>query len=221
MPHAIGIVAHHDDHALWMGGAIQRLTAAGWKWTLVALCVPNKERRDYFYHCCSVFGAVPVAFDFQDYLRDEPFARNSRTEMRNCLEKIVVNQHFDLVFTHSRNPRGEYWRRHANHFEVREVTTDLIDNGKLGLGRSALAYFCYDVIYGEGSATCAALHAKYLFPLSYSELIWKCQLCSLAPDVNTNLNNLKFPCPNPEAFEGDELTLPTSFLKSCLSSKPV
>jgi LmbE family N-acetylglucosaminyl deacetylase len=209
MPKALAIVAHHDDHVLWMGGTIQRLAISGWHWTVVALCVPDPARREYFFHCCSVLGAVPQAMSFQDHMEGEAFSRNDRDSMRSHLDRAVQGQRFDLVFTHSRAESGEYWARHANHIEARELASELVDSQGLAPGRPSLAYFAYDVIYGGGTATCARLDASYVLSLNYSELLWKCQLSRLAPDVDSNLRNLAFPCPNPEAFEGDGLQLPT------------
>lgn len=213
MPKAVAVVAHHDDHVLWMGGTIQRLAATGWQWTLVAMCVPDRERQGYFLHCCSVFGAAPVFMEFQDYMNGEPFSRNSRDEMRSQLAEAVRGQTFGLVFTHSRSERGEYWARHANHVEVRELATEMVVNQQFGPDHGGLAYFAYDVIYGGGTATCARRDANYFLPLTYPELLWKCQLSSLAPDAHTSLKNLAFPCPNPEGFEGDGLILPPPLVR--------
>lgn len=213
MPKAVAVVAHHDDHVLWMGGAIERLAATGWHWTVIAMCVPERDRRDYFLHSCSVFAAIPVAMQFHDYQGGNPFSRNNRDEMRSCLCDAVDGQPFDLVFTHSRSEYGEYWARHANHVEVREVAAELVSSGTLGRGIQHLAYFSYDVIYGAGTAACARCDANFYLQLTYPELLWKCQLCSLAPDAKSNLRNLGFPCPNPEGFEGDLLDLPEPFVR--------
>ncbi len=208
MPKALAVVAHHGDHVLWMGGTIQRLAASGWQWSVLAMCVPDRARRDYFLHCCSILGAVPLTMEFQDYMQGEPFSRNSRDEMRSRLLAAIQGQTFHLVFSHSRAEHGEYWGRHANHVEVREVTTEIVNNQRLGTSKSGLAYFAYDVIYGSGTATCARRDADYFLPLTYLELLWKCELCRLAPDVDSNLKSLTYPCPNPEGFEGDRLVLP-------------
>lgn len=207
MPKAVAIVAHHDDHALWMAGAIQRLAESGWHWTLIAMCVSAKDRRDYFFHCCSVFGAVPIAMEFQDYQGGEPFSRNNRDEMRSRLLDAVGGQQFDYVFTHSRAEHGEYGH-HANHVEVQTITTELNQSGQFGPTSNRLAYFSYEAPYGGGTATCARRDANYYLQLTYPELLWKCKLCSLAPDAASSLKGLAFPCPNPEAFEGDRLDLP-------------
>lgn len=213
MPKAVAIVAHHDDHALWMGGAIQRLAMAGWHWTLIAMCVPApaSERLRYFQHCCSIFGATPIAMQFRDYQYGEPFSQNRRDDMRSQLLATVNTQEFDLVFTHSRSENGEYGARHANHVEVRELVAELAQQGQFGSKCQPPAYFSYDVIYKDCTATCARLDANFYLPLTYPELLWKCQLCSLAPDANSSLKNLSFPCPNPEGFEGDQLNLPQPF----------
>lgn len=209
---AVAIIAHHDDHVLWMGGTIQRLAASGWHWTVIAMCIPEHDRQNYFLHSCSIFGAIPIAMQFNDYQTGDPFSRNNRDDMRSCLLGAIDDQKFDLVFTHSRGENGEYWARHTNHVEVRELVAELVSSNTLGQGIKHLAYFSYDVIYGGGTATCAKPDANYYLPLTYPELLWKCQLCSLAPDVNSSLKNLCFPCPNPEGFEGDLLNLPVPFV---------
>ncbi len=213
MPNAIAILAHHDDHVLWLGGTIQRLARSGWNWTVVAMCVPNAERRAYFHHCCSIFGVIPVAMDFQDHMDGEPFSRNKKDLMASRLADATRGQTFDLAFTHSRDRNGEYWARHANHVEVKNLATELTANGSLGINRSKLAYFSYDVIHGSGTASCARLDSCFVLPLTYPELLWKCQLSQLAPDAETSLKNLCYPCPNPEGFEGDNLELPEPFVR--------
>ena len=141
MPKAVAIVAHHDDHVLWMGGTIQRLAATGWHWTVIAMCVPEHERLNYFHHSCSVFGAIPIAMQFHDYQVGDPFSRNNRGEMRSRLLGAIEDQKFDLVFTHSRGELGEYWGRHANHFEVRELAAELVRSNTLGPGNSTPCLF--------------------------------------------------------------------------------
>lgn len=177
------------------------------------MCVPDAARQAYFQHCCAVLGLVPVMMNFQDYMGGEPFSQNSRDEMRSQLMSAVRGQTFDLAFTHSRGEHGEYWSRHANHVEVRELAAELAGSQTLGFTQSGLAYFAYDVIYGGGTATCARLDADYYLPLTHPELLWKCQLCSLAPDAESSLHNLVYPCPNPEAFEGDGLVLETPLVR--------
>jgi LmbE family N-acetylglucosaminyl deacetylase len=151
--------------------------------------------------------------DFQDYMGGDAFSRNNRDHMQSRLADTVRGQNFELVFTHSRAEHGEYGGRHANHVEVRELASELVNNRGLGAGLPSLAYFAYDVIYGSGTATCATTDARYFLPLMYLELLWKCQLCRLAPDAESSLRNLAYPCPNPEGFEGDGLTLPAPLVR--------
>jgi hypothetical protein len=47
--------------------------------------------------------------------------------------------------------------------------------------------------------------------LRYSELLLKADWCNKVPDPY-DLEGLGFPCPNPEAFEGDDLKLPKPFV---------
>jgi len=94
--------------------------------------------------------------EFEDYMDGEPFSRSNREA------GAIRGQAFVLVFTHSRSENGEYWARHANHVEVREIATDLVDGQQLGPARHRLAYFAYDVIHDGGTATCARLDANYL-----------------------------------------------------------
>jgi LmbE family N-acetylglucosaminyl deacetylase len=188
MQKAVSIVAHHDDHALWMGGTIQRLAASGWHWTVIAMCIPEPDKQNYFLHCCSVFGAIPIVMQFNDYQTGNPFSQNDRNEMKSRLLGAIDDQKFELVFTNSRGEHGEYWARHSNHVEVRELVAELVSSNTLGQGIQHHAYFSYDVIYGGGTAICATLKANYYLPLTYPELLWKCQLCSLAPDADSSLN---------------------------------
>lgn len=213
MPNALAVVAHHDDHVLWMGGAIQRLLAAGWQFTIIGMCVPDRARRSYFERTCSTLGVTSNSMVFQDYMEGAAFSRNDRAKMRSALSGAIQGQAFDLVFTHSRGEHGEYWARHANHVEVRELTTESVRSGEIGCGSRRLAYFSYDVIYGGGTATCARLDSPFVLPLNYPELHKKCELCSQAPDAHSSLANLGFPCPNPEGFEGDQLDLLAPFIR--------
>jgi hypothetical protein len=211
MPNAIAVVAHHDDHVLWMAGVIQRLAKLGWHWTIIAMCVTEENKKNYFIHSCTELGAVPITMEFTDYQDGAPFSQNRRSEMLSNLLDAVRGQVFDLVFTHSRSRTGEYWAAHANHFEVRDLVKELVMNNNLGHGLQSLGFFSYDVIYGSGTATCAKPDADYFLQLTYPELLLKCQLCNSAPDADTNLRNLGYPCPNPEGFNGEKLTLPDPF----------
>lgn len=208
---AAAIVAHHDDAILWMGGTILRTRVMGWHWTVVAMCVPNEERRQYFERCCESLMVRGVALRFQDYQPGESFSKNNQGQMSAALADAAGDEKYQWVFTHNRNPGGEYGR-HANHAEVVTLVTDLAKAGKICDGVENVAYACYQQIYRlAGVATAANLNAGHYLQLSYSELLQKCDWCLRAPDAATNLKAIYYPCPNPEAFEGDA-RLPRPFV---------
>ena len=207
MPNALAVVAHHDDHVLWMGGSILRLKSIGWNLTVIAMCIDDHQRKQYFDTCCKQMGVDRYqSFPFRDYLSGAAFSLNNRQHMESCLSDAIGNENYDLIFTHSRFPLGEYWALHANHVEVREIT-----RARFNASKEKIAYFDYDVIYGGGTGTCARTSTpNWVIQLTYRELVEKAFYCIQAPDANTSLVNLAYPCPNPEAFEGDNLILPTA-----------
>lgn len=213
MVNALAVVAHHDDAILWTGGAIQRTRRElNWQWRIIAMCVPDPARQKYFRESCEVLNVQSDWCTFADYQGGVEFSRNNRDEMRASLIAAVQDQSFDWVFTHSRNPHGEYGR-HANHVEVREIVSSLIQDGALGRGPSSIAYFSYEAAYGLGGlATVASPRATHYLQMTYPELQIKCEWSHRAPDADSNLASLAYPCPNPEAFEGDHLGLPSPFV---------
>jgi LmbE family N-acetylglucosaminyl deacetylase len=216
MPSALAVVAHHDDHILWMGGAIQRTRQLGWDWTLIAMCVPTAHE-PYFRNCSAALGFPGLPMVFEDYMGAPQSQPNSKTQMERDLLNAVQGKAFDWVFTHSRYAHGEYGGAHANHVEVGEVVRSLVASGRLGKGLGSIAYFSYDIIYGGGGKATVAKkdppnEGLFFVQLTYPELLLKCQWCQKAPDLSTSLKNLGFPCPNPEAFEGDGLALPSPFI---------
>jgi hypothetical protein len=219
MPSALAVVAHHDDHILWMGGAIQRTRQLGWDWTLIAMCVPPDGRAPYFRDCSAALGFPGRPMGFGDYQGGPPFRLNSKAQMENDLRASIQGKSFDWVFTHSRYAHGEYGGSHANHNEVRDIVTSMVALGELGHGPQSLAYFAYDIVYGGGGLATVAKKdppypASFFMQLTYPELIFKSQWCQMAPDLATSLASLGFPCPNPEGFEGNQLALPAPFIRN-------
>ena len=211
----IVIVAHDDDVVLWMGGTIRSLSS--WDWHLISMCnAQNEDRKGYFRSTSSKLGATCDTFDFCDYQTEEIVDKgNSITDMKHNLLNLLVNKRYDYVFTHSRDPNGEYGF-HANHREVCQSVQALVSMGHLTEKPSNIAYFCYYPIYGlTGIPTVAKVDAKFYVQLSYSNLAFKLDLiCSHKEDIVDNLEqNLGSPCPNPEAFEGDSLDLPAPFIR--------
>ncbi len=213
MVNALAVVAHHDDHILWMGGTIQRTKKHGWNWTLIAMCVPDPVKQSYFCGCCGSPTANPCYFTFNDYFGGEPFSQNVQSAMQADLMKTLAGQRFDWVFTHSRKHECEYGR-HANHVEVQTVVTSLVRSASIGNGLNHLAYFNYELYYGgpgSGIPTVAVKTAgAYYLPLDYPELYVKSHWTTKIPD---SLAGIDYPCPNPESFEGDGLQLPLNVFK--------
>ena len=218
MPNALAVVAHHDDHVLWMGGTIRRLTDLGWNWLLVAMCVEDAAKQAYFRECAAAYNQEFCMMTFADYQEGGVFSRNQRAQMAMELATAVSGSHFHVLFTHSRdaargeggNANGEYGG-HANHTEVRQVVTDLVASGQIACPRDAVAQFAYSAIYvTAGTPTCARTDSTCFMRLTYDELAEKSRLCALAPDVESSLRALEYPCPNPEGFEGESLRLPES-----------
>jgi LmbE family N-acetylglucosaminyl deacetylase len=209
MPNALAVVAHYDDHPLFMGATIRRLGLKRWNWTLVAMCIKSNEKRDYFNRFCNQFGANGIAMTFCDHQGGPAFSQNSRQMMREKLLTDLGEKTFDWVFTHSRHPEGEYGF-HANHAEVQQVVTSLVDEKRLVQDRGCLAYFSYGVISGHTAATARfdAMEKTHYLQLTYDELLWKCDWCIKTMTFDGSLPAIGYPCPNPEAFEGDGLRLP-------------
>ncbi|MGA2068328.1 MAG: PIG-L family deacetylase [Thermoguttaceae bacterium] len=206
---ALVVVAHHDDAILWMGGTIRRLR--DWNWRIVSMCVPDPVNREYLQQTCDALGVKSSPFTFADYQRDAAFARNDREQMNAALLRAVGDEKFDWVFTHNPDEFGEY-AFHANHSETVQVATALVQGGRLTTGMDRVAFFSYRLIYGRSRATVARLEATHYLQLTYDELLFKCQWTMRAPDAETNLKNIRYPCPNPEAFVGDGLQLPDPFI---------
>jgi LmbE family N-acetylglucosaminyl deacetylase len=203
---ALAVVAHHDDHLLFMGGTMKRLAETkGWKWTVIAMCL-NPDFQKYYCDSCADLKAEGKFMHFKDDLTGFRFTKNSQQQMEAELLQAAGGTRFDWVFTHSRHPRGEYGG-HRNHEEVQHVVTSLVRRGHLTHGVGRLAYFSYQVIEGHTVCTasfCESWRTHYL-PLTYDEQKWKLHWMSTTPD---SLRGLADPCPSLEAFEGDGLQLP-------------
>lgn len=208
------VIAHDDDVVLWMGGAVHNLK--DWNWHLVSMCNQgNLQRKRYFEQTSSKLGARYNTLDFLVYqdMNSVP-EPNSIDQMKESLWQLVGCNTYDYVFTHSRDPNGEYGR-HDNHHEVRKVVQSLISDDKLMVRRDRLAHFCYSPIYRlSGLATVAEHDADFFFQLSYEDLAFKVELIRshLTAIVNNLEQDLGSPCPNPEAFDGEGLSLPSPFI---------
>ena len=205
MTKAIAITAHHDDAVLWCGGTILRTNRLGWNWTVVALCVADLQKQRYFDDYCNAAKVNSQRFDYDDYQDGAAFSRNSRHSLTQEIKRLLAATSYDFVFTHSRDPGGEYGG-HANHDEVLQATLDVVPN-------KGIICFSYNPEFGyNGRATTARRDADYHVQLTYEELIHKATWCQSAPDAQSNLRAIGFPCPNPEGFRTAVKDLPDAFI---------
>jgi hypothetical protein len=118
MINALAVVAHHDDHLLWMGGTMQRSRSWGWTWTVIAMCIRDPAKAQYFDQCCRDQGVESRRLSFQGDDQTIPLFRyHTRETLASALCREIGGQTFDWVFTHSREEGGEYGG-HAAHSEV-------------------------------------------------------------------------------------------------------
>ena len=216
---AIAVVAHYDDAVIWAGGTIKRTLSLGWDWTIVTTCAAEQSRRDYFVRWCESLGVRPVALLFKDHPDGGPFSQNDREVLCDAIRGAVRSAAPDWLFTHSLDGDGEYGP-HPNHTEAAEALASLAGEGVFRV--SQVAHFAYRRAYGLPElATVAGVEASHYLQLDYDELRWKAEWCEAANGVemrdpalgaDTWLKRLAWPCPNPEAFAGNGLKLPSPFV---------
>jgi len=209
------------------GNPVESKLPQDWEWHGFAMCCSRRgvELKTTFVETCSENGVIPKCFDFEDHggEAEESTVQN----MASDLDAELSGQVFDYVFTHSRSPHGEYGP-HPNHIEVREAVQRLVGQGKLTIEKTKLAYFSYGHTY-RGCGTCARLKAEdattpVYMPLTYDALKQKVEWVHAFLRLGTignpqlsviraDLENIGWPCPTPEAFEGNSLRLPMPFVQ--------
>jgi len=205
---ALVVVAHCDDAVLWMGGTIHHLR--DWEWHIFSMCNGNDDQKiQSFNKSCEMLGTKKSrAFRFQDHPNGEAFSKNNKNEMKQKLTELMDNA-YDFVFSHGLEEWNEY-SHHPNHAEVGSIASEIAKNKSW-----QLIQFCYNPVYGGGTATVANREkANYYFQLNYEELKFKLALIDCFPNEMENLKGLCYPCPNPEAFKGNSLPVPP-FIKGC------
>jgi LmbE family N-acetylglucosaminyl deacetylase len=211
---ALAITAHHDDAALWMGGALLRTISLGWHWDVVYMCSEVKwiERQllvAYFKDFCQQIGVGPYILRFEDYIDGQPFNKNDQSQMESELLNAIAENRYDWVFTHNLTSPSEYWD-HANHFEVAQVVKRVIETGMLTAGVRRMVQFSYRMSKdhaGQNREVVARSTATHHLNVTEEELSAKRRWRDSVPDPG-NMRVLQFPCPNPEGFEATELPLP-------------
>ncbi|MDH5690071.1 MAG: PIG-L family deacetylase [Candidatus Bathyarchaeota archaeon] len=199
---ALVLVAHCDDAVLWIGGTIHHIR--DWEWHVFSMCNGNDDLRiQPFNKSCEMLGVTKFqAFNFEDYQTGEVFSKNNKEKMKLKLTK-VMDKAYDYVFSHSLQEWNEY-SHHANHKEVGIISSEITKQKHW-----QLIQFCYYPIYGSDTATVAfKKRAKYFYQLNYEDLKFKLKLIDCFLNEMGNLKNMSYPCPNPEAFEGNNLPVP-------------
>jgi len=131
---AMIIVAHPDDETIWMGGTI--LNNKDLNWTIYSLCrSSDTDREPKFGKVCALYGAKPMISDLDD--EDILNLDECVKDAEQLLEKNIVNEKIDYLFTHGEN--GEYG--HERHIAVHLAINNLIK--RKTIKPEAVFCFCY------------------------------------------------------------------------------
>lgn len=129
---ALVVVAHPDDHVLWLSGTISKLKY--WEWHIISLC--NSHNDNFapklmdFESTCKTLGVKRFAArQLKDYQPRELMEVEQPLKMQREILSFA-DREYDLIFTHSISPNCEY-SFHANHTETRNTVNSLIDESLL------------------------------------------------------------------------------------------
>jgi LmbE family N-acetylglucosaminyl deacetylase len=202
---ALAVVAHSDDHILWMGGTIARLKH--WTWHILALCKSHngedfEPKRTVFHQSCKQLGVVKYsARDLKDYQPREAMECQQLARMK---EEILAfaDDTYDLVFTHSIHNNCEYGF-HANHVEVRDAVNQLVERSMITTG--GVLYFSYKSGGCKRPVRADLDSANYKIELGSAEVAAKTKLKRLFIWAEADLKSLSLwdnDEPKIEAFQG-------------------
>jgi pentatricopeptide repeat protein len=129
------IVAHPDDETLWAGGTL--LSNPSWNCFIVCLCrAGDTDRAPKFYRALKMLNAEGEMADLDD--EPEQLPLDDKT-LESTILKLLPQQHFDLMITHS--PNGEY-TRHIRHEETGRAAMNLWKSEKISA--TELLTFAYE-----------------------------------------------------------------------------
>ncbi len=215
---ALVVIAHPDDHVLWINGTISRFR--NWEWHILSLCNSHNDKfqpkLETFNKSCDNLGAKKYQ---ARRLKDYQTKGLMEIEQPSKMQKEILafaDKEYDLIFTHSVDPNCEYGF-HANHSEVRDSVVGLIDE-KL-LKTKAVLYFCYKA-QGQKKPVIANLGgADYKIELNREEAKKKKQLKQFFTWAEGDLKGLALwdnEEPKIEAFNiryFSKIELPEGFIK--------
>jgi LmbE family N-acetylglucosaminyl deacetylase len=215
---ALVVVAHSDDHVLWMGGTIRRLNR--WVWHILSLCKSHdsedfKPKRLMFDQSCRQLGATRYAAkDLPDYQAREAMGCHQLMRMRKEILAFADNA-YDLVFTHSMSDNCEY-SFHANHAEVRDAVDELLKSPMIRT--EGILHFSYRSGGRERPVIADLDTADYQIELTPREIAAKTRLKRSFIWAEADLQSLNLwdnDEPKMEAFQAAslKLELPSDFAK--------
>ncbi|RAJ76577.1 LmbE family N-acetylglucosaminyl deacetylase [Chitinophaga dinghuensis] len=121
---AVVIVAHPDDETLWAGGII--LANPQLEWYIVSLCrKEDPDRAPKFYKVLQELDATGAMANLDDGPEQFPLPIK---EVRDTIQNLLPEEHFDLILTH--HPKGEY-TRHRRHEETAQAVINCWCHGSI------------------------------------------------------------------------------------------
>lgn len=163
------VVAHPDDHILWMGGTILRFK--DWDWYILSICNSHNDnfqpKLEIFQNGCKELGVKKYhAREMKDYQQRELMEIEQPLKMQKEI-LAFADKEYDLVFTHSIDANCEYGY-HANHIEVRDSLNKLLDEQLLKA--KMVFYFCYKAQGNNQSVIADENKADYKLELVREEI---------------------------------------------------
>ena len=124
------IVAHPDDHILWMGGTVLRLSSC--ELHIFSLCNSrndsfDRKQKTFNWTCQQLNVKRYEAKQFRDYQAKELMEIEQPLKMQKEISAFA-DKEYDIIFTHSQWPECEYGF-HANHFEAKAEISFCIFRG--------------------------------------------------------------------------------------------